>query len=70
MGSKIWWEGDRFGKVLHCDYNEGFIEGLKKVVPDGERKFDSKRRVWWVSDGWIYEVDRLIMEHYKGYKGF
>lgn len=70
MASDIWWEEDRFGKFLHCDYNESFVQAVKRVVPDKEREFDRKRRVWWISDGWIYEVDNLIMEHYKGYKGF
>lgn len=50
---------------LECPYNEDFIEDLKKGIPTDERKWNSVRKQWWISDAYLDEVDVLLFRHFE-----
>jgi hypothetical protein len=59
------WQGAKYGMYLECPYDADFIEELKSTVPPDERKWDSVRKQWWISDAWLDEVDALLREHFE-----
>jgi len=59
------WQSGEYGMYLECPYNPDFIEELKRSVPDGERKWDSDRKQWWISDAYLDEVDSLLFHHFE-----
>ena len=65
---KPYWTMDEWGEYLHTpDYNPEFNEKLKALVPDTERRWDRKERGWWISHGWLDEVDILLRGYYEDY---
>lgn len=62
--SVLWKEG-KYGMYLDCPYNPDFLERMKEVVPEDERKWDGLRKSWWVSDAYLDEVDALVFEFFE-----
>lgn len=59
------WQSGKYGMYLESPYNPQFIEALKATVPPDERKWDSKRKQWWISDAYLDEVDGLLFEYFE-----
>lgn len=59
------WQNAEHGMYLDCPYNEDFISEMKDVVPREERKWDKDKRMWWISDLYIDEVDNLLFSHFE-----
>ena len=53
------------GMFLESPYNKGFVEAMKRVVPQDERKWDGARKQWWISDLYLDEVDNIIFHHFE-----
>lgn len=67
-GKPYWKKGDEWGEHLYTpDYNPEFNDAMKKLVPDTERRWDRKMRAWWISHGWLDEVDALLKVHYQNF---
>lgn len=58
------WQNGKYGMYLESPYNPDFIDALKSTVPQDERKWDSVRKQWWISDAYLDEVDGLLFEHF------
>lgn len=59
------WQSAKYGMYLESPYNADFIEALKKEIPPDERKWDSKRNQWWISDAYLDEVDDLLRIYFS-----
>ena len=59
------WQSGEYGMHLESPYNPDFIEALKRDVPADERKWDSVRKQWWISDAYLDEVDALLFDYFE-----
>lgn len=59
------WQSAEYGMFLDCPYNEDFIDEMKQVVPREERRWDKHKRMWWISDLYLDEVDNLLFSHFE-----
>ena len=59
------WQSGKYGMYLESPYNPDFIEELKQTVPSDERKWNSVRKQWWISDAYLDEVDALLFQHFE-----
>ena len=67
-GKPYWTDDDEWGEFLHTPgYNEEFNKAMKDIVPDTERRWNKQKRAWWISHGWLDEVEVLLREHYPEY---
>lgn len=66
--NKPHWTEDQWGDYLHLpDYNQEFNQRMKDIVPQEERRWDGKERAWWISHGWVDEIEALLREYYEDY---
>lgn len=61
------WQSAEYGMYLESPYNTDFIEALKAAMPQDERRWDSVRKQWWISDAYLDEVDGLLFEYFGKY---
>lgn len=62
----------KWGMLLDLPFNEKnkeFLEDMKKAVPSDERKWEKDKKMWWISDAYLDEVDQLLF-HYFETEGF
>lgn len=62
---RVTWVEGKYGMFLMCPYNPDFLDAMKHVVPEDERKWDNMKKAWWISDAWLDEVDGLVFEHFE-----
>jgi len=53
------------GMYLDCPYNADFLDEMKQVVPREERRWDNNKKMWWISDLYLDEVDNLLFSHFE-----
>lgn len=61
----IKWHEAEYGMHLECPFKDGFVDEMKLIVPHGERRWDGGRKMWWISDLYLDEVDNLIFHHFE-----
>jgi len=59
------WQMAKHGMYLDCPYNAEFIEEMKLVVPGNERLWNKDKKMWWISDIYLDEVDNLLFSHFE-----
>ena len=59
------WHPAKYGKLLDCPYKEDFVKDMKKAVPGDERRWDPDREMWWISDGYLDEVEILLFHYFE-----
>lgn len=59
------WQMAEQGMYLDCPYNADFLDEMKQVVPREERRWDNKKKMWWISDLYLDEVDNLLFSHFE-----
>ena len=59
------WILAKYGMLLDCPYNSEFIEDMKREVPSDERKWDNDKKMWWISDAYLDEVDALLFNYFE-----
>ena len=59
------WQSAEYGMYLECPYNRDFLDEMKRAVPSDERKWDNKRKQWWISDAYLDEVDNLLFTYFE-----
>lgn len=64
-GPDISWSEAKYGMHLSCPYHPEFLERMKEIVPEDERKWDKGNKAWWISDAYLDEVDALIFEVFE-----
>ena len=62
---RVEWQSAENGMYLECPYNADFLEEMKRVVPREERRWDGKRKQWWISDLYLDEVDNLLFHYFE-----
>lgn len=50
---------------LESPYRKEFVDELRDTVPRGERRWNDRLMMWWVSDLYIDEVDNLLFTHFE-----
>lgn len=64
------WHPGKHGMYLEYPYvkeiNDEFRDELKRVVPGGDRYWNSEKRMWWISDTHLDEVDNVLFSFLSG----
>lgn len=66
------WKLSKYGMFLDLPYhekNKEFLADMKRDVPAEERKWNNDKKMWWISDAYLDEVDQLLF-HYFEAEGF
>jgi len=68
--SGIEWHPAKYGMLLECPFNENFLHDLKMEVPQDEREWDPDKKMWWISDAYLDEVDAILFRYFEdeGYR--
>jgi hypothetical protein len=48
--ARIWWDTSAQAYVLSSSYNDKLVEGLKGLIPSGDRNFDPTSKFWYVKE--------------------
>jgi hypothetical protein len=48
--ARIWWDASAQAYVLSSSYNDKLVEGLKGLIPSGDRNFDPTTKFWYVKE--------------------
>jgi 1,2-phenylacetyl-CoA epoxidase catalytic subunit len=66
MTDRVSWDKAEYGRYLRAPYHKEFQDDLFELVPDEEREWDHQQKRWWISDGYLREVDQLLSRHFVG----
>jgi hypothetical protein len=63
---RVVWDKAEYGRYLRTPFHRAFQQALNESVPDDEREWDYQRKRWWISDGYLREVDHLLSRYFDG----
>jgi hypothetical protein len=52
-------DDNRAGWCVEFRYDKAGVERLKRLIPPAERKWDDSAKVWWISDDYLPEAQRV-----------
>lgn len=47
---RIWWDQQAQAYVISSSFSQGLVDGLKHLIPSGERNFDPNTKFWYVKE--------------------
>ena len=62
---RIWWDLNSNSYVVSSSYNDKLVEGLKHVIPSGDRWFDNATKFWYLKEPYGDAV-RMVAEKVFG----
>lgn len=62
---QIWWELSTGSYVVSSPYNEKLVNGLKHVIPSGDRQYDNSTKYWYIKEQYGDAV-KMIAEQIFG----
>lgn len=64
MTSRPEWQMAKNGMNLDSPYNPDFIQEMKSIIPETERKWIRDKKMWWISDAYLDEVEALLLQYF------
>src|SRR5215469_454412 len=56
---RIFWDTNLNSYIVQSKFNERLVEGLKNIIPSGQRHWDPQNKAWYVDETWGEPVRKI-----------